>query len=216
MNRQSVSEKNEYHSGDACAKGQCVACSAARSLLEETLVPEALEMPASRILPVGERVKIRNRIARAQGQLSGIIRMFEADVPVPEIAIQMRAAFHAVRRTVVCLLVLGVEEQTIAPEGEVPDIFSYGFPLIGGMNSTSFVDLEEILDSLRIAQHSLSSAQVLLEEDDSFLKLVAVLAVAAGRIRETSVSLFLQKLMEARRENAIADCRLYGKLIMSY
>lgn len=216
MGRQSVSEKREYHSGDACTKGLCVACSTARALLEETLIPEALDMPASRILPIGERVKVRNRIARAQGQLSGVIRMFEADVPVPEIAIQMRAAFHAVRRTVMRLLVLGVEEQTVAPEGDVPDIFSYGFPLLSGIHSTRFVDSMEIMDSLRIAQHSLSSAQVLLEEDDSFLKLVAVLVVAAGRVRETSVSLFLQKLMVARRENAIADCRLYEKLIMTY
>ncbi len=84
------------------------------------------------------------------------------------------------------------------------------------MNSTRFVDSNKVLDNLRIAQHSLASAQVLLEDDDSFLKMVAVLAVSAGRIRETSVSLFLEKLMAARRENSIADCRLYEKLIMSY
>ncbi|MFN8049619.1 MAG: metal-sensing transcriptional repressor [Ancrocorticia sp.] len=216
MGDQVVSEGFEYHSGEACASGRCPACSAARALLEDTLIPEALEMSTSRILSAGERVKVKNRIARAQGQLSGIIRMFEADVPVPEIAIQMRAAFHAVRRTVVRLLVLGVEEQTMASEGDVPDIFSYGFPLIGGMNSTRFVDSNKVLDNLRIAQHSLASAQVLLEDDDSFLKMVAVLAVSAGRIRETSVSLFLEKLMAARRENSIADCRLYEKLIMSY
>lgn len=216
MGRQSVSKIHEYHGGGTCAKGLCVGCLAARELLEKTLTPDALEMPTSRILPTGERVRVKNRIARAQGQLSGIIRMLEADIPIPEIAIQMRAAFHAVRRTMVRLLVLGVEEQTVAPEGEVPDIFSYGFPLIGGMNSTRFVDSRETLDSLRIAQHSLSSARVLVEEDESFLKVVAVLAVAAGRVRETSVSLFLQKLMAARRENAITDCRLYEKLIMSY
>lgn len=216
MGDQAVSNGFEDHSGEACASERCPACSAARALLEGILTPEALETPISLVLPGGERVKVKNRIARAQGQVSAIIRMFEADVPVPQIAVQMRAVFHAVRRTAVRLLVLGAEEQARAPEGDVPNIFYYGFPLISDMNSTRLIDSNNVLEDLRIAQHSLSSAQKLLGEDDSFLKTVAVLAVAAGRIRETSISLFLENLMEALRQNSVADRRLYEKLIMSY
>lgn len=207
---------SDSHGGDACARGLCRACTAARNLLEGVLTPEALETPISRVVSAGESVKIKNRISRAQGQVTGIIRMFEADVPVPEIAVQMRAAFYAVRRTTVRLLILGVEEQAVSPEGDMADVFVSSFPLMQGMFAGGLIDPEQGRENLRIAQHSLSAAQVVLEEDDSFLKILAVLSVTAGFIRETSISLFLEKLMTARRENDVDNCRLYEKLIMSY
>ncbi|MFT3944010.1 MAG: metal-sensing transcriptional repressor [Ancrocorticia sp.] len=182
----------------------------------DVATPEALETPISRVVSAEDWVKIKNRISRAQGQVAGIIRMFEADVPIPEIAVQMRASFYAVRRTAVRLLILGVEEQAVSPEGDMADVFAGSFPLMRGMFSGNLIDLEKGRENLKTAQHALSGAQVVLEEDDSFLKLLAILSVAAGFIREVSVSLFLEKLMEARRAGDVAECEVYEKLIMTY
>ncbi|MFC5369557.1 metal-sensitive transcriptional regulator [Arcanobacterium bovis] len=69
-------------------------------------------------IPVDEILKVRNRLARAVGQLNGVIGMIDAGSPCKDTVIQMTAASKAVDRATYALLLAAFEACQAAPDAD--------------------------------------------------------------------------------------------------
>ncbi len=187
-----------------------------RSLAENANC-EAISLTISAFLSAEERNKIRNRISRAQGQLAGIIRMLDNRATLPEIVIQMRAAAKAVRRTAVRLLIVGFGANTSTPDSEPRRVaLSHGFQILSSMGAGEPGRPEDSVPRLGSGQQSLNKAQALLEDDGSYLEMIAALAIAGRAINETSFALLLDRLAEAHVKGDHREQEACEKLLMAY
>lgn len=70
-------------------------------------------------IPQGELEAVRKRLARAQGQLGGIIRMLEEGRECTEVLTQLAAANSAINRAAFSLIASGIANCSNDAQGEV-------------------------------------------------------------------------------------------------